>query len=87
MYFVRHRGAFPDGPVKVRYEFYCNPRQRSDSENLSKLISDAMTKAGVWGDDHQCTDLIVSRRTVPVGEERTVVFLSRPADWAALRRS
>lgn len=80
-YFVRYKDLFPSGPVKVRAEFFCNPRQRADADNLLKLVCDAITRAGVWRDDFQAADKIASRYTVPEGEERTVVFLGRPMDF------
>lgn len=43
------------GPVEVRYNFYCGDNRHRDFENLAKLVSDALNKI-VWLDDSQVVD-------------------------------
>ena len=79
MYFMQHRGRFPEGPVIVDTEFDVNPRSRADEDNLRKLVLDAMQNAGVFGNDHQVTGGTTARRIVSTGKERTVVHFGRPS--------
>lgn len=72
------------GGVALVALFYLPDRRRVDGDNLLKLVKDAGTKAGIWGDDSQ-----VVAHAVTVGLDvirpRTVVALARTA--SDLRRA
>jgi len=52
----------------------CPPdRRRRDLDNLPKALLDALTHAGVWGDDSQIDDLRLVRRGV---QENAGVFVT-----------
>jgi len=42
--------------------------QRPDLDNLGKSVMDAMTQAGVWGDDAQVMRLVLIKRWCDAGE-------------------
>lgn len=50
---VGGRGLMLLGPVVLVARFYRKTRRRGDCDNYSKLLLDAGTKAGLWGDDSQ----------------------------------
>jgi Holliday junction resolvase RusA-like endonuclease len=62
------------GNVALVAVFYRPNRQRIDADNLMKLVLDAGTKAGVWGDDCQVTHQ-ASVIELDAGRPRTVVAL------------
>jgi len=59
---VQADGMVFDGNVAVDYTFYFPNNIRRDCFNYEKALSDAITKAGVWGDDCQITDGSVHKR-------------------------
>lgn len=42
-----------DRPLRLQVLLYPPDRKRRDMDNAWKVIGDALTKAGVWKDDHQ----------------------------------
>lgn len=76
-------GAQPlEGPLAVDIEITLErpkttklPTPKPDVDNYAKGIMDAMTKAGVWADDSQVSDLYVSKRW---GEADLVVVRIHP---------
>lgn len=52
---VRQQGAHihTDQPLRIQVLLYPPDRIRRDMDNAWKVIGDALTKAGVWKDDHQ----------------------------------
>jgi len=57
------------GPLKVLVEVYPPDKRRRDLDNAWKSAGDAITKAGVWLDDHQICDLrLVRMDTRPGGQ-------------------
>jgi Holliday junction resolvase RusA-like endonuclease len=50
---------------------------KPDADNIAKLVMDAATKAGIWRDDTQVSDLLVRRRWLAVDEEGHEVGLPR----------
>ena len=42
---------------------------KPDADNVAKLVMDALTKAGVWRDDTQVSDLVVRRAYLPLDLE------------------
>ncbi len=48
--------------LKVTFEVYPPTWRRMDIDNLPKGMLDALTHAGVWGDDGQIDDLRIIRR-------------------------
>lgn len=78
--FARYRGLFPTGNVATRMLFLTNPKQRADSDNLEKLVLDAMEKAGVYANDRQVNDSAKHRYTVDYGQEQSVVWVGRPGE-------
>jgi crossover junction endodeoxyribonuclease RusA len=53
---ARH-GAPATGALRVTIDAYPPDRRRRDVDNLAKATLDALTHAGVWGDDSQVIDL------------------------------
>lgn len=45
------------GKLNVRYDVYPPDNRRRDIANLDKLLSDCLTKCGVWEDDSNIDDL------------------------------
>lgn len=62
------------GRLKVTLELYPPTRRRTDVDNYAKGILDALTHAGVWGDDSQVDDLRIIRRDVLRGGRCTVTI-------------
>ena len=54
-----------EGPVTVIYTFHFHDNRRRDIFNYEKALSDAITKAGVWGDDSQIVHGSVAKRVSP----------------------
>lgn len=52
-------------PVTVIYTFHFPDNHRRDIFNYEKALSDAITKAGVWGDDSQIVHGSVAKRVSP----------------------
>lgn len=46
---------------------------RPDNTNLAKMIEDAMTAAGYWHDDAQCSTTIIKKRWGPVGYWQVII--------------
>lgn len=72
-----------EGPLAVDIEITLErpkttklPAPRPDADNFAKGILDSMTKAGVWKDDSQVTDLYVSKRW---GDLDRIVIRAHPA--------
>ena len=63
--------------LAVSVDFWPPDRRRRDLDNLCKSMLDAMTHAGVWGDDSQIVDLHL-RMMEPCRGGRAVVEI-RPA--------
>ena len=68
--------AFPDGPVGVSLLFWLPrpkshpktrrtlPTTRPDIDKLARAVLDALTSAGIYGDDSQVTWLVLEKRYV-----------------------
>lgn len=54
-------------PLKMVVMFYPSTNRRQDIMNREKLLSDALTSAGAWGDDSQIDDFRVVRCEVISG--------------------
>jgi crossover junction endodeoxyribonuclease RusA len=52
---------FPAQRVRVTFRVTPPDRRKRDLSNLLKAIEDAMTEAGVWGDDSQIDDERIMR--------------------------
>jgi len=50
-----------EGPVAVELTFCPPDKRRRDLDNLLKATFDALTSAGVWGDDNQVNEFTVRR--------------------------
>lgn len=70
---LKAQGHTLDGPVKVTAVFVLDPPARNpekrpyphirpDVDKLTRMLLDALTSAGVLGDDSRVVDLIVSKR-------------------------
>ncbi len=59
---LRENGVAIRGPVQVTIDAYPPDRRRRDVDNLAKAALDALTHAGVWGDDSQVLDLRIRMR-------------------------
>jgi len=55
------------GSVAVEIELYPPTRRRSDIDNFSKGVLDAITAAGLWLDDDQVDQLTINREPVTGG--------------------
>lgn len=66
------------GNIAIAVVFFRPNHQRIDGDNLMKLVLDAGTKAGVWGDDCQVTHQ-VSVIEKDAARPRTVIALSAVA--------
>ncbi len=53
-----------DGRLHVEFDIYPPDRRKRDLDNSVKVLGDACTKAGVWGDDHQICKLVVEKMNV-----------------------
>lgn len=62
------------GRLKVTLELYPPTRRSFDCDNYAKGVLDALTHAGVWGDDSQVDDLRIIRRDVLRGGRCTVTI-------------
>ena len=70
--------------LHVAIHAYPPDRRRRDLDNLPKAVLDALTHAGLWGDDSQIDHLEIERHeTRPGGEIEVVIALRRP-DGASL---
>lgn len=58
------RFVTPPGPLAAHFACYPPDNRKRDLDNLCKSMLDALTKAGVWGDDYQVARLCLSRETV-----------------------
>ncbi len=78
---VAHAGhKLISGPVAVFVAAHMPDKRRRDIMNLEKILSDSMTSAGVWVDDHQVHDFhIVKREIIKGGLVRVVVTELEPA--------
>lgn len=62
------RGQQPmHGRLRVTIDAFPPDRRRRDVDNLAKAALDALTHAGVWGDDSQVDELLVRRADLLVG--------------------
>lgn len=43
--------------------------KRPDVDKLSRAVLDALSMAGIWGDDSQVTHLCATKRVAEIGEE------------------
>lgn len=55
------------GRLAVTLTCYMPDRRRRDLDNLTKCLNDALTHAGLWGDDSQIDDLRIIRAPVVKG--------------------
>lgn len=62
-----------DQPIQVQCVLYPPDKRRRDMDNAWKVISDALTKAGVWEDDHFIRKLTLEWQTPVKGGK---VFVS-----------
>jgi crossover junction endodeoxyribonuclease RusA len=72
-YYVKIVNALPKGPTKplkgrLRVTYLLHPPEaltgRWDIANREKVLSDALTKAGVWADDSQIDVMLIERREI-----------------------
>jgi len=61
--------ACMSGPLRVCLELYPPDRRARDLDNYAKAVLDALTHAGVWGDDSQMDELHIYRRGIKRGGE------------------
>lgn len=64
---ARGHGDPLNGPLRVTVWVWMPDRRARDLDNLLKPLLDALTHAGVWGDDSQIVDLRITRRGVRPG--------------------
>ena len=65
-------GAVREGRLAVHIDAFPPDRRARDLDNLPKAVLDAITHAGVWGDDGQVDDLRIVRQKVVKGGELVV---------------
>ena len=65
-------GAVREGRLAVHIAAFPPDRRARDLDNLPKAVLDAITHAGVWGDDGQVDDLRIVRQKVVKGGELAV---------------
>jgi crossover junction endodeoxyribonuclease RusA len=51
-----------DDSLECVMEIYPPDRRKRDMDNVCKVVSDALTKAGVWSDDFQIDRLVLIRK-------------------------
>jgi crossover junction endodeoxyribonuclease RusA len=73
---IKHRKIH--GRVSVRIEASAPDNRARDLDNLPKAILDALTHAGVWGDDEQIDQLTIVRGEVTKGGAIRVVISDEP---------
>lgn len=61
------------GRLAVSLRFFPGTKQRWDLDGKPKAVLDALTKAGVWGDDEQIDCLMLYREGVDKKQPRVVV--------------
>lgn len=66
------------GLVEVHYWFYFLDLHRRDAFNYEKLLSDTLTKCGVWHDDCQIYDGHVHKRLDRASPRVEVIVSSSP---------
>ena len=64
------------GDVVVEYGYVFPDKRRRDVFNYEKLLSDSLTKAGVWADDCQIVEGKVKRLGIDRGRPRVEVLVS-----------
>ncbi len=69
---VRPLGISFSGRLAVTLLCHMPDRRRRDLGNIEKALCDALTHAGLWGDDSQIDDLRIVRRPVVKGGKVTV---------------
>lgn len=74
---IEHVGAFSDGRLSVSIHLYPPDKRRRDIDNYIKAAFDAITKAGVWGDDEQVDVLHVYRREIVKGGKAEVKIIRK----------
>lgn len=62
-------GASLSGRLAVTIELYMPDKRVRDCDNYVKAVLDALTHAGVWGDDSQIDELHIYRREIKRGGE------------------
>lgn len=70
------RGLRLEGALAVRCEFYPPDRRRRDLDNVAKALYDALTRAGIWGDDSQVADAHFIRREADKARPRVELTIS-----------
>jgi len=63
------------GRLRVRYDVYAPDNRRRDLANLDKLLSDCITKCGVWEDDSNIDDLRFIRQPIDRENPRVIATI------------
>ena len=64
---VGERQGFGDSRVSVSVRAFPPDKRRRDIDNILKPLGDALTRAGLWGDDEQIDDLRIVRAEITKG--------------------
>ena len=64
------------GPVSVAYSYFFDSAHRRDVFNYEKLLSDTLTKAGVWADDSQIVYGVVKKMPIDKESPRVEVIIT-----------
>lgn len=71
-----HATVRMDGRLQVSLDLHPPDRRRRDVDNYCKGVLDALTHAGVWGDDEQIDDLHILKCPPDRDDPRVVVTIS-----------
>ena len=69
------------GRLKVAIDLYPPDRRKRDIDNVQKPVLDALTEAGVWGDDSQVDELSITRREIEKGGRCEVTIKQHGEVW------
>ena len=67
---------WPKGTPKAKALTYGPHPERPDIDNLMKPVLDALSEAGLWGDDSQIDTLGAQKWRCPRGQERAEIVVS-----------